>query len=143
MRIFGFSEIAFQTPRRVVSSAGSEHLPYKQGVGGSNPSPPTSSQSLAGQFFRSRKAFILSTCHITDARIKFTLVYDPQEETQVQETLLPLLTDITAGHIDFSGDDPHRFSAGEPVLLCLPDNQIEKFLAAHADIKMVLAAPER
>ncbi len=26
---------------RAVSSAGSEHLPYKQGVTGSNPVPPT------------------------------------------------------------------------------------------------------
>jgi hypothetical protein len=26
---------------RAFSSAGSEHLPYKQGVGGSNPSTPT------------------------------------------------------------------------------------------------------
>ena len=27
--------------QRAISSAGSEHLPYKQGVGGSNPSSPT------------------------------------------------------------------------------------------------------
>jgi hypothetical protein len=28
-------------PQRELSSAGSEHLPYKQRVGGSNPSAPT------------------------------------------------------------------------------------------------------
>ncbi len=31
---------------RAISSAGSEHLPYKQGVGGSNPSSPTGNQPL-------------------------------------------------------------------------------------------------
>ena len=33
------------------SSAGSEHLPYKQRVGGSNPSTPTSSPEYFGTFF--------------------------------------------------------------------------------------------
>ena len=37
--------LAFETTNdvfyREISSAGSEHLPYKQGVGGSNPSSPT------------------------------------------------------------------------------------------------------
>ncbi len=33
------------------SSAGSEHLPYKQRVGGSNPSTPTSSLEIFGAFF--------------------------------------------------------------------------------------------
>ncbi len=32
------------------SSAGSEHLPYKQRVGGSNPSTPTSSLEIFGAF---------------------------------------------------------------------------------------------
>ena len=36
---------------RAFSSAGSEHLPYKQRVGGSNPSTPTSKQN-AGQIVR-------------------------------------------------------------------------------------------
>ena len=31
----------FQCEKRAFSSAGSEHLPYKQRVGGSNPSTPT------------------------------------------------------------------------------------------------------
>ena len=31
----------FAIPKREFSSAGSEHLPYKQRVGGSNPSTPT------------------------------------------------------------------------------------------------------
>jgi hypothetical protein len=30
-----------------ISSAGSEHLPYKQGVGGSNPSSPTQNKRLS------------------------------------------------------------------------------------------------
>jgi len=33
------------------SSAGSEHLPYKQRVGGSNPSTPTLSPDYFGTFF--------------------------------------------------------------------------------------------
>jgi len=33
--------VTLRPNRREVSSAGSEHLPYKQRVGGSNPSPPT------------------------------------------------------------------------------------------------------
>ena len=31
----------FAVPKREISSAGSEHLPYKQGVTGSNPVSPT------------------------------------------------------------------------------------------------------
>lgn len=34
------------TPTRAFSSAGSEHLPYKQRVGGSNPSTPTTEKRL-------------------------------------------------------------------------------------------------
>ena len=33
--------LIFAVPKREFSSAGSEHLPYKQRVGGSNPSTPT------------------------------------------------------------------------------------------------------
>lgn len=36
---------------RAFSSAGSEHLPYKQRVGGSNPSTPTSRVSFEALFF--------------------------------------------------------------------------------------------
>ena len=36
---------------RAVSSAGSEHLPYKQGVTGSNPVPPTKKDSRLAVFF--------------------------------------------------------------------------------------------
>ena len=32
--------------KRAFSSAGSEHLPYKQRVGGSNPSTPTTSKMI-------------------------------------------------------------------------------------------------
>ena len=35
--------------KRVLSSAGSEHLPYKQRVGGSNPSTPTKSDLSCGK----------------------------------------------------------------------------------------------
>lgn len=42
----------------VVSSAGSEHLPYKQGVTGSNPVPPTPPQSpCTAMFYRCAGAF--------------------------------------------------------------------------------------
>ena len=36
-----FEEICVSYSNRELSSAGSEHLPYKQRVGGSNPSAPT------------------------------------------------------------------------------------------------------
>ena len=39
-----FSKKATQT--RAFSSAGSEHLPYKQRVGGSNPSTPTTTKAI-------------------------------------------------------------------------------------------------
>jgi hypothetical protein len=39
-----------QTANRAVSSAGSEHLVYTQGVGGSNPSPPTSKKEVRNDF---------------------------------------------------------------------------------------------
>lgn len=35
------SSSIFAVPKREISSAGSEHLPYKQGVTGSNPVSPT------------------------------------------------------------------------------------------------------
>ena len=35
--------------KREFSSAGSEHLPYKQRVGGSNPSTPTAKQNIASK----------------------------------------------------------------------------------------------
>jgi hypothetical protein len=38
-------------PLREHSSAGSEHLPYKQGVTGSNPVAPTNSPASCGIFF--------------------------------------------------------------------------------------------
>ena len=37
--------------KRELSSAGSEHLPYKQRVGGSNPSAPTNPGHLIGVFY--------------------------------------------------------------------------------------------
>ena len=36
---------------RAFSSAGSEHLPYKQRVGGSNPSTPTKEEVTLGRLF--------------------------------------------------------------------------------------------
>ena len=39
---FGKTEVKNDKGPRALSSAGSEHLPYKQRVGGSNPSAPTS-----------------------------------------------------------------------------------------------------
>ena len=38
----------FPISRRAFSSAGSEHLPYKQRVGGSNPSTPTRKELHSG-----------------------------------------------------------------------------------------------
>ena len=38
--------IAIEKSMRAFSSAGSEHLPYKQRVGGSNPSTPTKEKEL-------------------------------------------------------------------------------------------------
>ena len=48
---------------RAFSSAGSEHLPYKQRVGGSNPSTPTKKASLLRGFF-----FLYNT-HFTSRNI--------------------------------------------------------------------------
>ena len=42
----------FQCEKRAFSSAGSEHLPYKQRVGGSNPSTPTTSYGSVAQLNR-------------------------------------------------------------------------------------------
>ncbi len=42
-----------KTKKRGVSSAGSEHLPYKQGVTGSNPVRPTKGQLQSCPFFMS------------------------------------------------------------------------------------------
>ena len=39
--------VYFCNPFRALSSAGSEHLPYKQGVTGSNPVGPTKTKKVA------------------------------------------------------------------------------------------------
>ena len=45
--------------KRELSSAGLEHLPYKQRVGGSNPSAPTKSRRLfESSFFVSAEGFV-------------------------------------------------------------------------------------
>ena len=44
-------ESIFALTFRGFSSAGSEHLPYKQGVGGSIPSTPTNSDPAVAGFF--------------------------------------------------------------------------------------------
>ncbi len=46
---FNFASLLRRT--RAFSSAGSEHLPYKQRVGGSNPSTPTTKLSTSESFF--------------------------------------------------------------------------------------------
>ena len=58
------------SPKRAFSSAGSEHLPYKQRVGGSNPSTPTKKAPIeicfsVGVFWlNSPEIFILSPFRI-------------------------------------------------------------------------------
>ena len=54
---------------REISSVGSEHLPYKQGVGGSNPSSPTSIEALQilQGFFVFRKPPIMYYTYIIHA----------------------------------------------------------------------------
>ena len=42
---------------RAFSSAGSEHLPYKQRVGGSNPSTPTRKRNSFGSLAQLNRAF--------------------------------------------------------------------------------------
>jgi putative endonuclease len=49
---------------REFSSAGSEHLPYKQRVGGSNPSTPTKPRSLRGFFYIMPTTYILYSAHL-------------------------------------------------------------------------------
>ena len=48
----------FGRTTREFSSAGSEHLPYKQRVGGSNPSTPTKSlEEIRGFFYAQKSVF--------------------------------------------------------------------------------------
>jgi hypothetical protein len=66
-----FAQIEFSTTfavpkqgkplKRELSSAGSEHLPYKQRVGGSNPSAPTERQPLTKSFV---SGFFICTFHL-------------------------------------------------------------------------------
>ncbi len=49
----------FEIAQREISSAGSEHLPYKQGVTGSNPVSPTTKQTLKADFKQISAFFIL------------------------------------------------------------------------------------
>ena len=47
-----FASLLKRKCKRAFSSAGSEHLPYKQRVGGSNPSTPTQNTSTSGSLTR-------------------------------------------------------------------------------------------
>ena len=59
--------------KRELSSAGSEHLPYKQRVGGSNPSAPTQTQALAWvYFFMNYLVYILFSDSLNKYYIGFT-----------------------------------------------------------------------
>ena len=52
------------------SSAGSEHLPYKQRVGGSNPSTPTKQQKQEGVEFSTPSVFVAGGANLfADTRI--------------------------------------------------------------------------
>jgi hypothetical protein len=53
--------VPFEKTTREFSSAGSEHLPYKQRVGGSNPSTPTKSLKEIWGFFYAQ-ALMLGFC---------------------------------------------------------------------------------
>ena len=46
-----FASLLKNKRHRAFSSAGSEHLPYKQRVGGSNPSTPTDKKSAESRLF--------------------------------------------------------------------------------------------
>ena len=54
---------------RGVSSAGSEHLPYKQGVTGSNPVRPTRKKP----YDANRKAFFLQKCYALKLVVYFNM----------------------------------------------------------------------
>ncbi len=54
-RNFEFAHI-FAPPNREISSAGSEHLVYTEGVGGSNPSSPTKEAAGDCGFFYFRSS---------------------------------------------------------------------------------------
>ena len=54
--------------KRELSSAGLEHLPYKQRVGGSNPSAPTKSRRL----FTSRLFFVLAEGFVQSVAVRVT-----------------------------------------------------------------------
>jgi hypothetical protein len=59
MGVNDFEVIDVVIKRWVVSSVGSEHLPYKQGVTGSNPVPPTIKKSLADQLLTDLQGFFV------------------------------------------------------------------------------------
>jgi hypothetical protein len=54
--------VPFERTTREFSSAGSEHLPYKQRVGGSNPSTPTKSLKEIWGFFYAQALLMLDFC---------------------------------------------------------------------------------
>ena len=61
---------------RGISSAGLEHLPYKQRVGGSNPSSPTNQKSRTRGISRSCTLYILFTLRkLTNTTLDFLLMY--------------------------------------------------------------------
>ncbi len=60
----------FTLQKRAFSSAGSEHLPYKQRVGGSNPSTPTTKKESYEEI---RETFFISYLFYTNFLSPFTL----------------------------------------------------------------------
>ena len=74
-----FGKEVTQIKLRAFSSAGLEHLPYKQRVGGSNPSTPTRDWLLSSQSF-----FYL---HLTSFRLR--LIYPQRRDLFIRISVAP------------------------------------------------------
>ena len=88
----------FCSPKRELSSAGSEHLPYKQRVTGSNPVAPTRKKEHGrrpskrrknrSEFTRERFFYALWPLGLQGLMCAFSLKYPPKRITERSEVIL-------------------------------------------------------
>ena len=71
--------------------------------------------------------------------MNFTLVFDPEEQSYVDENLLPLTKDLVTESARFDENNPPAVSENDFFLLYLSDDQIKKYLDVLMDASITFA----
>lgn len=71
--------------------------------------------------------------------MKFTLVFDPEEQSFVNETLLPLVKDLITAHTAYDDNKSPVIAAESRLLLYLSDEQVKKMIPLVQKEKLTFA----